>query len=705
MKKILIVLLVLVILIAAAGGIFFATFDANRYKGLITENLTKALGRPVEIDKVSLKWNNGVALEVLGLKVYSGTDINSAVGIQLASASANMRILPLLQKNIQIASILLSKPSVRIVRKADGSILVGGIEMSKQQVASASGSQDLAAIPASHALLLSVDSIAVRDGNIVFEDLALSSPSKMETRDLDLAVKNFSLSKPFEFEVALSFLSSKQNIKLSGKALLPGSSSAGSLESVRAEVNLSELDVEALARACPALGKSAVIGPFGGVLTAVIDRVNLGADALSTLKGKIEFKQGKFSLRQPALPVENIDLIADIAGGKASFQILAQILSGKQNLKAKGRAQLPANGIATVLEGLTVQTSLSDLDIRKIESMFPGLAAAGLKENPSGDLSIQFDHLSLDPASIASAKGKITFQNGRVVLASMNGPIEHIDAVAVVGNDQAQLDHLTADFSGANLKMEALATGLKAAPIVNIKGILQNLPIGEFVKAANPNAPQLSGHANIELDAQGTGLSWQSISSSLNGRTRLTINDGVLLNYNVLTDVINKISVIPGAESAFKANFPQMYQKRLEEKSTLLKPLDVTANIVGGTFIFDSIQVDTDFALLNGSGQVGMDRRLGGRANLILSQEISKALAGAFSPLEVLYNNGKQIVIPVALEGQIPQVKIAVDKQYVTSKLLSGQTQGLVQGLVTDPGGSVDKIESLFKKSVKGLKI
>lgn len=581
MKKILVVLAVLVLLVAAAAAIFVATFDANRYKGLIVDGVSKALGRPVELDRVGLGWRNGVALEIAGLTVYSD-DARTQKGLSLASAGVGLKLLPLLQKNFQFTSIVLERPDVLIERRDDGTLLVGGVDLSKKSAqAPASSPSSSAGGPAPR---FSVDSVSLKNGRVVFKDRG-PRPMDVEISDIDVTVKSFSLERPFDFQAAASVFSGRQNLRISGKAWAP-------------------------------------------------------------------------------------------------------------------QADKPAG-----IQNFSAATDLSDLDYQKVSAAFPSMGPLPFKEKPKGRLEIGVERLDFDPASVKRAKAEITLKEGRILTPGADLPVDNIDLRATLGNNEAVVDHLTAQVAGGEARLESKTTGLDSRPVTTLRFTAKNVSLADVMKATSPSAPQLTGHLGVEVDAQSQGAAWPEISGSMNGRARLTMNDGVILNYNILQEIIQKLSVIPGAEDAFKNNFPKMYQKRLEERSTLLKPLDISANIVGGTFIFDSMRIETDFALIDGSGQLGLDRRLSGRANLILNEEISKVLAGVLPVLEALYNNGREVVVPVGLEGQLPQVKIVPDRQYLMQKLLSGQTQELVQGIAKDPAGSVGKIEDILKKNLKGLKI
>ncbi len=69
MKKIFIALLLAILLLGIGILLFLATFDANRYRPLIVKKMSETIGRPVQMDRVSLRWRGKIAVELQGVVV------------------------------------------------------------------------------------------------------------------------------------------------------------------------------------------------------------------------------------------------------------------------------------------------------------------------------------------------------------------------------------------------------------------------------------------------------------------------------------------------------------------------------------------------------------------------------------------------------------------------------------------------------------
>lgn len=582
MKKIFLAVAALLVLVVLGFAVFIATFDANRYKSHIEEAAQKILNKPVEIDRVSLGWSNGVALQVKGFRVYPDSAKQSEPSIRVQNTSVLVKLLPILQKQIQITAIQIEKPFIEIVKNSQGAIEIGGIDLGDKK--SSSGSQQASNPSSAAAGALTVDSILIKDGTVIFKDLSGAGPAELSVRKIDLRIQQFSLDKPFSFKADAQFLSQDQNLHVTGAVSLPQASS-----------------------------------PFS-------------------------------------------------------------------------------------VSNLVFKTSLSDLDLKELGKAFPGFEAAGIENSLQGSLAVSSDKFSFDPAGMAQSQARVQLTDGKLKIKALKSSFDRIQLDMLLRGNTAELTSLKLDLAGGAVEAKAKVTGLGTPqPVSNFRMTLQNLSIADLMKEAAPGAPQLNGHLNLDFEGQAQGLSWEPISRTLNGRSRIVIQDGVLLNYNMLREVIQKLSVIPGAEEAFQNNFPQAYRLRLQDQSTLLKPVDLSATVTNGVFNFNPLYIGTDFLVIQGAGQVALDKRIAATAVLQLNQEISQALIRGVRQVSLIANPKGEIEVPLAIDGVLPQVRITPDKQYIISKLVAAKTQEVVADLVSDPEKSLGNLKDLFKKSTQAI--
>ena len=116
--------------------------------------------------------------------------------------------------------------------------------------------------------------------------------------------------------------------------------------------------------------------------------------------------------------------------------------------------------------------------------------------------------------------------------------------------------------------------------------------------------------------------------------------------------------------------------------------------------MFDRLVLATDFILLEGSGEVGLDKTIQARSNLHIHRDLSGVMVNLLPQIQILANSQGEIEIPVQIQGQFPRVMILPDKDYLTQKLLSAQAQQFVTGLVKDPSKGIQQVRNFLDKPV-----
>ena len=195
-KKLLLALLVIGLLVIVAVAIFLATFDADRYRPQLIIQLQAALGKPVTLDRISLGWQQGIAVQLKGLAIYEGA---AAVGeplIQVESAHGVLKLLPLLKKQVQVASVVLVRPRIRVTRDAQGSVNLTGLMAAASPAAASGQTAAVGETPVTFA----IDSLRIEDGTLHWTDAATQPPTELSLNALDVTVTDLSAGKPMSLE-------------------------------------------------------------------------------------------------------------------------------------------------------------------------------------------------------------------------------------------------------------------------------------------------------------------------------------------------------------------------------------------------------------------------------------------------------------------------------------------------------------------------
>jgi uncharacterized protein involved in outer membrane biogenesis len=133
-RRLLIVVVTILVIVPLALAIFIATWDWNRAKPAVVERASKSLGRAIEIaGDLDVHWHWRVERED-GSSFSPGFDV-SAQGVrignpdwakrdkfaELEAVDAELRLLPLLARRLEIPSVRLVKPAIDLEQRKDGS--------------------------------------------------------------------------------------------------------------------------------------------------------------------------------------------------------------------------------------------------------------------------------------------------------------------------------------------------------------------------------------------------------------------------------------------------------------------------------------------------------------------------------------------------------------------------------------------------------
>ena len=168
----------MLVLIVVALAIAIATFDADRFRPLVISRLQEALGRPVQLERIALGWQGGIAIQLHGVAIEQQTAAPPGPLVRADSVSALVRLMPLLHRRLEISSL------------------------------------------------------RVEQGVVRWHDAAMSPPIAVAITALEVTVKNVSFEAPMDIEANGAIASDAPNVHLRGRLSLPRAGHAGSIDQV-----------------------------------------------------------------------------------------------------------------------------------------------------------------------------------------------------------------------------------------------------------------------------------------------------------------------------------------------------------------------------------------------------------------------------------------------------------------------------------------
>lgn len=357
MKK-LILILALVMLCAGIGaGLILTQINNPVFKSRIESGISDATGHDVSIGQIGLGWRRGLSLTIKNFRLSAAQPDVFVSSVQAAQVHVVLELGPLLRRELALRSLFIEKPV--IVLQRPHSAQDGGLSVSTQ----APETTQAQSAPSFY-----LEEFQIRDGKIVIHDAQMAAP--LEIRKVNLRLRNFSLDKPFDFELNAAVSSERQNMKMSG-VVTPSLDKPFTIRHFQAETDLGLFLLPELEAVTPFIHKSG-LRRMSGQLILGVDNLVLDEDPLDDVEGTLELKNGYFETSHTAVPVKEVFLTALLKENTINLDAF-QARIGDGEFAMKGRVEnyryAPVSHVSFLLKDL----SLSDVTPRAKGARLSGL--------------------------------------------------------------------------------------------------------------------------------------------------------------------------------------------------------------------------------------------------------------------------------------------------------------------------------------------
>lgn len=214
MRKVGIVILIIIAVIIVAVAVFVATFNVNRYHGVIQSELEKRLDRKVTLGEMHL----GIfppRFRVRELTISDHPNFAKAKPfLRAQELGISVKLLPLLHKSVEINSLSLEKPSVELIKNAQGVWNFSTLGASPQAPSAGPGSKPG---PTESKQQFSLGELSIRDGQIAITDWQNGKPRTVYDH-VNITLMDFAPDSPFSIDASVHLPGAgTQEIRLQGK--------------------------------------------------------------------------------------------------------------------------------------------------------------------------------------------------------------------------------------------------------------------------------------------------------------------------------------------------------------------------------------------------------------------------------------------------------------------------------------------------------
>ncbi len=531
-KIIFAILLGLIVVIGLGLFIFVKTFNLNKHLPQITAELSKSLGRTVNISKadLNLSFSRGIYLQLSDLSIADDERFSKEAFFVLPQAQLGVQILSLLTKHtIDIGDIVLTHPSIQIIRDAKGMINAQTIatptDVSTETGATpeppqakASKSSSVQGLPA-----LSIKSIVVNEAQVHFVDLNPAMPLDIHIPVVNIKVEGLSWNNSFDITANAQVFANGPNIFIKSKARLDMAASAMTVEHTDANLDLATIDAAQLKTLSPILAQAPLPKSLSGQLTATVPSFTVGANGVSGFNAAIVLTNGTIGMPAPIPSLSSVSIsstvdLADVHVKEFSLGLGGGKVTGTADLL--GYVQSQSYKFNAKLDGLFVEQLVDQKDLPVgVKGKLSGQVSGGSQSfdpmvalrnmNVQGDFRLNegvLERLNISKIVLGSVLGKIP------------GLAEMADGfLAQKINDAIGDESNVIDQAGLKFNMHDLI-------VVIEDGFLNSKPLTVKAKGTMP----LRGETQINVSTIFTKETTDKIVSKVKELESLKLDDGLI---------------------------------------------------------------------------------------------------------------------------------------------------------------------------------
>ena len=648
MKKALIIIaaIVVVLIVALVLAPFFIPVDT--YKTKLIALVKDSTGRDLRIDgPVSLSLFPTLALEANDVSFSNPPGASSKDMAKLAKLEVQLKVLPLLRKEVEVKRLVLVDPVIDLEVDKQGRPNWQFGEAQKPQQPAPQAKPGAAPSGGSSLSELRLDDVRLVNGRISYVDHRTGD--KQELTDIGMSLSLPSLDGPFAADGAAVWRNERMTLTASlanPRAFMDGKNSAAALK----------LQAKPISFDFKGEGAGSTPAKLDGTVDLQVPSVRgLASWAGTPLKlpgsgyGPLAIS-GKVSMAGPKIAFTNANLSLD-------------------NMKAKGELALDSGGARPSLKGRLDVDKLDANPYLPPENQGKPAASGGAAGTPgtaggAAAKSSDWSDEPLDLSGLKSADVDFALSAGGLQYRKIQVGKSALALKLNNGRFQADLTEL-ALYQGAG-KGRVVLDGSGAVPGVEADFNLRGVQMQPLLHDA-ADLDRLSGAGGFTTALSGRGKSQRAIISALNGKGDLSLANGAIKGMNLVAIVKNPAAAIESAVGG--------------AQQTDFASLSGTYTIADGILRNNDLQIKSEVPM-TGAGIVDLPHRT-------VDYKITAHLAGS-------------LTVPVVIKGPWDHLSYQPDLTGVVgdpSKLLQGGAKSLGDTLKSQP-----KVDDVLKGILGGQK-
>ena len=182
--------IVIVLIVVAIVG--FKLFFQDDAKALAVEKGSAALGRPLAIENINLSFWGGIGIDLGGVTIGNPEGFPEGDFMKAENVDVKLKIFPLLKGEYQLSRLIIDKPSINLLKRADGSnnFTFTAVDSALSDTTVPEKIREMAPEKKSAAAAVSFDRLEINNGELVYKDDSSHTTVRMANFDLSTSLQN-----------------------------------------------------------------------------------------------------------------------------------------------------------------------------------------------------------------------------------------------------------------------------------------------------------------------------------------------------------------------------------------------------------------------------------------------------------------------------------------------------------------------------------
>ena len=629
----------------------------NRNKDYLLARAQESLGRNVAVGEIGVTLWGGIGVRLKEFSIADDPSFANDSFIRAADLQVNMKLMPLLRKELQVSKVILHRPVINVIRDPQGrfnfSTIGGGKVKQEKEAEKEKEKKKRSEERAPPPLLVSL--VDIDGGEIRYVDAGKGGIDFRATR-VDFKVKDVNFDRPIDIDLeAAVFGAAKQNLKLTGRVGPLGPQADLNNLPLDGSLDLDSISLADLDKTLPVLGRRIPKGTsFSGSVGAQ-SRFSgrLGKDVLPEINGTLSLNG--VSARMPGLaqPITDLNAKVNFTGKNAELPETGfRIGKSQVRLAAKVGSFAPLN--------LSYRVSSPELNLADLKAPASGRKKTEVLKDLKGEGTVLVKDGTL------TSRGNFSSTSGTIA----DGDYKDLQTNASLVDRVATIENLSLGAFGGSLKAKGRYDMRESTPRFDTTANVKAMDLTQIFRAFVPTAPQnIRGLIDMDLDVTGSGSKWNVIQKTLKGQGKAEVVNGALIDMNLAESVISNV---PGGVKKIPADIRNKYPAIFSAKDTEFKQMKGSATIADGKARTDDLVVSAAEFESQGKGWYAFNRTVDFKAVLFFSQQLSEDIIKRAKEAKNFADDQGRIEMPFTVSGKLPGAKPKPDMNYIARVMQKG---------------------------------